>query len=820
MAFQRQPGSLSGQGNFSPRASRNLLLNIAPVSLVHAEVPAGFLPYETADQIRELRKTHGREHLFRRLTMRPKGRGEPEQKIQIVRFDGNQPAIGKSFELLEISEHLPLYRDLVSNALISHFALLGREVTDFAPIELISNHPGDDFLGTAARDLPCPDWLSVKPIYELDVRVFRLGKLDPFVGVAVNVHTRKRILATCDVLLRHKLDLVGLYVASERDRTDHRVTPRWDLMGRVVKVDGDRLILDDARKDVTEIAAASARVETSYRVFQRCLTCAFGTAAPRVEGFLEAELSALRVGPARLEKIAKLLDYLGGRPLQLLPKAAVTFQRFFEERTHPRPPRPSESTSESVEKSDLMSQMRNDRGFPPVSSAPASIFIFDPTGARTDTVKPRGLDHWGPYTSETFTPSCPKICVICQADRKGEVEQFLGKFKDGITPGTGNWPPFKKGLVRGYSLEGVEMKFFEAHGVTASAYQKAVQQALEAQGDGEFRWDLAMVQTDASSHDLYGDQNPYLTTKASFLSQQIAVQEFEAETMEYHGSQLEYSLSNMALATYSKLGGIPWLLKSDPTIAHELVIGLGSCYVSDGRLGERQRIVGVVSMFNGSGMYFVSSLSKAVPIEQYQSALLNALELGIAKARKDMNWQKGDHMRLIFHSFKPMKHAEADAVKDLAAQLKDFDVEYAFLHVAENHPYLLFDTEQAGVFDRETKRTKGIFAPPRGNYIRISDRDILLTLTGANEVKRPSDGMPRPILLKLHPQSTFSDMTYLAKQTFNFANHSWRSFLPASMPITISYSQQIARLLGNLALLPKWNPDVMLGRLVRSRWFL
>jgi len=142
-------------------------------------------------------------------------------------------------------------------------------------------------------------------------------------------------------------------------------------------------------------------------------------------------LSALRVGPARLEKIAKLLDYLGGRPLQLLPNAAVTFQRFFEERTHTPPPRPSESTSESVEKSDLMSQMRNDRGFPPVSSAPASIFIFDPTGARTDTVKPRGLDHWGPYTSETFTPSCPKICVICQADRKGEVESFSGSSKTG-----------------------------------------------------------------------------------------------------------------------------------------------------------------------------------------------------------------------------------------------------------------------------------------------------------------------------------------------------------------------------------------------------
>jgi argonaute-like protein len=817
MAFERQSGLASERRDPGARQTRNLLLNIAPVSFAEAEVPAGFLRYESADQLRGLRKEHGRDHLFRRFTMRPNGRGKPEQTIQVIRLDARQPALGSSFELLRLSEHLPLYRDLVRNALISHFAAMGREVIDFAPVELISNHPGDDFLKSAAGDLPCPEWLSVKPVYELDLRVFRVGKAEPFVGVAVNVRTRKRILATCDVLLQANIDLMGLYVSRERERTDHRVVPRWDLIGRIVKIEGDRLILEDARDGVTELAAHSARIETRHDGFQRCLKQVFGKSAPRIEGFLQNDLSASRLGPVRLEKIEKLLDYLGGRSLELLPKVIFSFQRFFEEGTHSRPVR----SAEADEKTDrLMAQMRNDRAFPPVIKAPPSTFVFDPTGTKTDAFKPRGLDLYGPYTSETFTPSRPKICVICQADRRGEVEQFLGKFKDGITPGTGKWPPFKKGLVRGYGLEGLEMKFFEAHGVTASAYQKAVQQALEAQGDGEFRWDLAMVQTDESSHELYGDQNPYLTTKASFLSQQIAVQEFEAETMDYHGIQLEYTLSNMALATYSKLGGIPWLLKSDPTIAHELVIGLGSCYVSDGRLGERQRIVGVVSMFNGSGMYFVSSLSKAVPIEEYQSALLNALEAGIKKARKDMNWQKGDHMRLIFHSFKPMKNAEADAVKDLASQLKDFDVEYAFLHVAENHPFLVFDTGQPGVWDRETKKTKGIFAAPRGHYIRISDRDILLALTGPDEVKKPSDGMPRPILLKLHSQSTFTDMTYLSRQTFNFANHSWRSFLPASMPITISYSQQIARLLGNLALLPKWNPDVMLGRLVRSRWFL
>jgi hypothetical protein len=47
----------------------------------------------------------------------------------------------------------------------------------------------------------------------------------------------------------------------------------------------------------------------------------------------------------------------------------------------------------------------------------------------------------------------------------------------------------------------------------------------------------------------------------------------------------------MALASYAKLNGIPWLLKANPTIAHELVIGLGSANIGERRLGERERFV-------------------------------------------------------------------------------------------------------------------------------------------------------------------------------------------------------------------------------------
>lgn len=80
--------------------------------------------------------------------------------------------------------------------------------------------------------------------------------------------------------------------------------------------------------------------------------------------------------------------------------------------------------------------------------------------------------------------------------------------------------------------------------------------------------------------------------------------------------------------------------------------------------------------------------------------------------------------------------------------------------------------------------------------------------------------MPRPVLLSLHQESTLTDMEYLAGQVFAFAGHSWRSFFPGSLPVTIQYSNLIARVLGKLSRLRDWNASVMLGPIGKKRWFL
>jgi hypothetical protein len=73
-----------------------------------------------------------------------------------------------------------------------------------------------------------------------------------------------------------------------------------------------------------------------------------------------------------------------------------------------------------------------------------------------------------------------------------------------------------------------------------------------------------------------------------------------------------------------------------------------------------------------------------------------------------MSWQAKDHVRLVFHAtFKRFNQGEVDSVKTLMAELGDYEVEYAFLQLSEQHPYLLFDKSQHGVQDFETRRSKG-----------------------------------------------------------------------------------------------------------------
>jgi len=119
-----------------------------------------------------------------------------------------------------------------------------------------------------------------------------------------------------------------------------------------------------------------------------------------------------------------------------------------------------------------------------------------------------------------------------------------------------------------------------------------------------------------------------------------------------------------------------------------------------------------------------------------------------------------------------------------------------------------------------TGAVKGRYVPERGHAVPIGTREMLLSTGGPRDLKNALHGVPKPLLLKVHGLSTFTDIEYLARQAYRFTSMSWRSMYPSRVPVTILYSDLIANLLGHLRHVKNWNADTLTTQLRGSRWFL
>ncbi len=749
-------------------------MNAAPIKVPDLEVDVYSTPFQDSGSLKELRIQYQDHFAILR-------RGDSVVLLPVV---ANAPTLDFTVEKKSLRDDLGLLAEAARKALARRVKEMGRVILGRDPLSFLSE--SENLLVAAANGIALPKWLAVRPLIEVSVRTMRAGRHSELVFI-VDIRSAQRIDASCSELSRDGVVLEGLYVGKR-----YHDSEKIQNLGKVQSITETTAKLVDNRDGYAEVTLASVSLVPDRNAFERSLEFVCGTQTDAVQIRLRKILADFRAGPERFRRIEQIRKYFANLSLEIIPGVNLEIGEF------------------ASSGSSFLAH---------IEDAPRPTYVFDPAGRKTDIWHDRGLETNGPYSAQTFTPNQPNVCVICQGNRKGQVEQFVKKFLDGVDSGNQK-DRFQKGFIRKYGLNSVRTEFFTTQGDSTESYQAAAKKAIEHATDKSMKWDLALVQIDEHFHELIGDANPYLTTKSMFLSHQIPTQAFEIETAAVSDYQVGFVLNNMALATYAKLGGVPWLLKANPAIAHELVIGVGSASIGEGRLGKRERVVGITTVFSGDGNYWLQNLSQAVPFADYRQALVSSLQRTVTRIKTSMNWQKGDHVRLIFHGFKPVKNEEAEAVFEVMKELSDFDVEVAFVHVVEHHQLQLFDKGQAGVFDYATKGKKGIWAAKRGQFLSMSDHEILVVLTGPNDLKTPDQGLPRPILLRLDRRSTFRDMTYIARQVYSFSNHSWRSFFPSSMPVSILYSDLVASLLGNLNKVSKWNPDVMLGRIGTTRWFL
>lgn len=624
---------------------------------------------------------------------------------------------------------------------------------------------------------------SIIPRFSIHPKIVELQKDVIRIGLFVELAMRYEVGGDLDVLSQH-VDLRGLHIVHRERREGER-----QLVGRISGIEGDVIHLA-ASFDCEQIATADAKLEGSKEVFARCLSAILGQRYPKLRDAIEEAEAAYRLGPdlnAIVERMGAFLRHKS--PVNIAHGVTVAVgDRLGIENT--------------IDATNIYTVR-------PVE------YVFHRSGEQRNIYAWPGLSQYGPYDQSSFAKKSPRILVVFPERAQGKVEDFVHALRSGRS----TMRNFLNGFGKTFGLVNPEYLSCPVR-LERGLVEQCYRQAAEAYLARDRNIDVAIVVLLDEHAWLPGLANPYVRTKALFLTLGIPTQQIRYATMTANPMSLQYSLQNLSVALYAKLNGTPWTVDQDRAIADEIIIGMGTAELSDNRFEKRQRFVGITTVFSGDGTYVLGNTSREYSYEEYFPALRTSMIAILREIKARNGWQPGDSVRLVFHAHKPLKRDEVARIAfDCAREVGDEQtLQIAFVTVSHDHPFMLFDPEAPGIVSKEKR--KGVMAPERGTIARIGTWTRLLATNSGTLIKRPSTPLPKPLLIGLHPDSTFVDLDYLSEQVLKFTSLSWRSTMPGRAPATIIYSERIADLLSRLRDVPDWSPTQLSVNLRYSRWFL
>ena len=697
---------------------------------------------------------------------------------------------GQPYEI-EVDDILGL-RFLASRIVHEFPRLLQRESFRRRPYTFLGEK---DAVADVANKLGLPDLarqFAIRSKFELDTKIFEIVNDEPFLGVILGRHTSWSCTAELANLQRAGVDLSGLCVVRRQTEAGQR-----RLVGRIARLQGAQVELSESYDDTTSIAASEVWLEGSLQSFARCLKTILG---PRYRDF-EQEIGAWEAktfaGPKFESLLQKVGEKLSRSPMDLGGITASLGERI---------------------------AATNSNAYTSIRSIAKVECCFDAAKTRRDDLPWRGLKTYGPFSKETFPRRSPKIWVFCPDSSQRAVENFIRHLTDGVvlTDEHGNSRPceYSKRFDALFHLVNPQFQikkigvFKSSRADVAANYVKTITECLATENLHEVTAAIVIVPDEPTT--MPAANNPYLQAKALLLMNGIPVQEIRLPTITKPPQALQYPLRNIALALYAKMGGTPWTIANDLTVHDELVIGMGTVETSDSRFTERQRFVGITTVFSGEGNYLLGNVSENCSYSEYPQVLYDSTMQVLRKIKERNGWQKDDTIRIIFHAKKPLKDVEVgDIIASCVDELRgEHNIEFAFLNIVEDHPFYAFDPRK----NFSGPGAKGALVPDRGTIVQLGRYSRLVCTLGPRLMKHTA--MPQPLMVHLHEASTYNDLDYLAEQVLKFTAMSWRSTDPSPQPVSIYYSELIAKLLSRLKTVKDWSPTPLNTRLPASRWFL
>ena len=697
--------------------------------------------------------------------------------------------------MLRTDDHLGL--QFLAARLVPEFSrILKRDSFKHRPFTFLGKQ---DAVADFADRLKLPPLAREFYIYKkfaLDAKLFEFVNDETFVGVILERKTSWKCTAELSELQKAGVDLSGLCVVRRQTERGQR-----RLVGRIDELSSGRIQFAESYDQESHIEADQVWLEGNLQSFSRCLKRILG---PRHQDFeravkeWEAENLPAPQFDALLERVGKKLS---NQPVDL----GVITARIGERLT----------ASNSAEYRSIVNADKID-------------CCFNASKTQRDDFPWRGLNQFGPFSRETFPHRSARIWVFCPDSSERAVDTFIRHLKDGIVLPDYNGRPQTSSYPKGFSaLFNMVNPTFETKRVgtfnhlrsdIAKNYIQAIEDSLTAETNPEVA--VAIVVVPDMPVNVAAADNAYLQAKSLLLMAGIPVQEVRLPTVEKKPYELQYALRNIALALYAKMGGTPWTIANDASVHDELVIGMGTIEVGESRFAKKQRFVGITTVFSGEGNYLLGNVAESCTYDKYPEVLRESTLRILQEIKTRNGWQKDDIIRIIFHAKKPMRNVDvgniiASCIQEMQSE---YDIQFAFLNLVEGHPFYLFDPNQGGVWEKKTRTSKGKLVPERGTICQLGRFSRLVCSQGPRLMRH--DAAPQPWMVHLHPASTFKDLDYLALQVLKFSAMSWRSTNPAPEPVSIFYSELIAKLLSRLKTVEHWSPKMLNLKLRPSRWFL
>lgn len=240
-----------------------------------------------------------------------------------------------------------------------------------------------------------------------------------------------------------------------------------------------------------------------------------------------------------------------------------------------------------------------------------------------------------------------------------------------------------------------------------------------------------------------------------------------------------YFLPNIAIALLAKLGGIPWRLYRP--IKNDLIVGIGA----DRSFIAKNCFVGSAFCFKNDGRFKGFNAFERNDTSALADSIKQAIEEYIAN-------NKGVE-RLVIHYYKKMSNEEEKPIKQVLNNL-NLSLPYVIVTVneTESKDYVLFDSS----FDGKM--------PQSGTFIKTKWNEFILcnnTRYSSNTGTR-LEGFPLPIKIKFKSSNyekinEMGVVSELIDQVYQFSRMYWKSVRQRSMPVTIEYSELVAKMISN-----------------------